>query len=148
MKKNLLVLAMAFLMLGLFSYAALSQETKPFDKGVYADLIRVYMTKDGEKLSAIESWTEGCLIMFQLNFQRLDIIKVQVLDIEPMTDGYFAVTAHTELTGLCLDQNGEKFRVIVGRDLVFLFKGNDVAQIMIIQSTDPKMIQGWAGTSI
>ena len=147
MKKNLLIVAMVFLMLGLFSYVALSQGAKPFDKSVYEGLVRTYMTKDSENPSAIESWKEGCLEMFQLNFQRFEI-KVAVLDIECVADGYFAVTVRTELMGLCLDKNNEKFRVIIGRDLGFLFQGNEVIRVMLISSLEPRMVQGWEGTSI
>jgi len=147
MRKNLMVLFMVFLMMGLFSYAALSQDTKPFDKSTYEGLIRIYMTKDGERPDAIESWKQGCLEMFQLNFQRFEF-RLMILDIEPVSEGYFVVTARTELIGLCLDKNNEKFRVIVGRDIAFLFQGNNVMQIMVIDSQDPRMVQGWEGISI
>ena len=146
MKKNLLIVAMVFLMLGLFSYVALSQD-KPFDKSTYEGLIRVYMAKDGQRPEAIESWKQGCLKMFQLNFQRFEL-KVVVLDISPIAEGYFAVTARTELIGLCLDKNNEKFRVIIGRDLGFLFQGNEVIRFMLISSLEPRMVQGWEGASI
>lgn len=147
MKKNLLILAMVFLMLGLFSYAAISQEVRPFDKNVYEGLVRVRMTMDSERPETIEGWKLGCLETFQLNFQKFEL-KVAVLDIEPVAEGLFAVTVRTELIGLCLDKNNEKFRVIIGRDLAFLFQGNDIMQIMIIQSTDPRVVQGWEGILI
>lgn len=142
MKKNLMVLFMVLLMVGLFSYTALSQETKPFNKSTYEGLIRVHMAKDSERPEAIESWKQGCFEMFQLIFQKFEI-KVAVLDIEPVAEGFFAVTVRIELIGLCLDKNNEKFRVIIDRDFKFLFKGNDVMQIMIIDLQEPRMVQGW-----
>ena len=145
--KKIFIMFMVFLMLGLFSSVALSQETKPLDKSTYEGLIRVYMTRDGERPDAIESWKQGCLEGFQLNFQKFEI-RVAVLDITPVAEGYFAVTARTEIIGLCLDKNNEKFRVIVDREIAFLFQGNDVMQIMVIESTDPRVVQGWEGISI
>lgn len=136
---------MAFLILGLFSYA-LSEETKPFEKSTYEGLIRVHMAKDSARPEAIESWKRGCLETFQLNFQKFEF-KIQVLDIERI-EGYFIVTTRVEIIGLCLDKNNEKFRVISERDLAFLFMGNDIIQFKMISASENRIERGWEGTSI